>query len=465
MVIRVSLLFCLFFGFTPHLVEAQELDLDSFRMIRERVNGYLPSTVFQIIGENEDTYQLAVYKYHSSDQTRRLTLGRIEISKSVFDQTPQTVGAKLVSIDNNGELSLEHPENGRIERIPEFVPHEEVVCEVPATRGTAHTTPAEHVLSEAEKSDQEQEELAAKIAERDRIYNQMIQDYDWFEKERTKIIERLSKSNPNFLSELKGKWHDSKSKRVYPKSAVQQTLLRELLTTMVDEARFKQEPVRAERILTALTLYGEFGTVPAYRTLPNLYWAHQSIKNRAQQAAWKNVEVPTVLDPKNKIQSAFGKSRLSVVLATSQYSTWNAGDFQLSNIMMNEMGPTTRDIFDFLAADEAGLIATQQSAPAITHYVSPVGLVPYSQKASINSQEQRARQRLSAKALAEFLPFKNKDYPAWFFSPQVTIYDSSELPEINRLDQTDKTGLIRTPKGTHEKRINSRYFASGRENR
>lgn len=417
---------------------AQQNNDARFKYNSSQFRTYGRGTLFEEIKRNADTVELGVYSSKVVSGVGRQMISQIEVAISEWDsdsfQLPDNV-----QVNEDGQIFIKH--RIKDEFFPIFSLAGDPVCR--AESATSSSSTAEEWIEEISQAVEQQEEISESgdtaLQKKQIIYEQMIEDYGWFENKRSELIRKLG--GPAFLGQVES-----------ADSNAQQSLAISVLEAFAKSETFIKDPERAERIFVALTLYGEFGTVDSYRSLPNLYWAHQSIKNRERFSAWKNQEIKPQFDPKNIAQEAFGGTRLSVVLVDSQYSTWNLGDRQLSTILMNKMGPITREIMDFIAADDAGLIQTEGSSSVITHYVSPVGL---SSDSSFTKQNEKKRDRLSSKAFEEMLLDRN--YPSWWFSSEFKVYSSDEYPKLIRLDQDDGSSL--------DSKINPRHFAGARENR
>lgn len=300
------------------------------------------------------------------------------------------------------------------------------------------------------------QELEEQIKVKNKINAQLKEDWQWFIAMRKRILgvsdETIMKDGLNG-----GKSRKNPTAKI---AGVQQRFVSRFLKEIRSEKRFVDDPKRAERLLVAMTLYGEFNTVN-HRTLPHLFWAQQVIQNRTTLAPWKDRAIDTRYDPKGDASEFFKKanaSRGSIVLASSQFSSWNPGDANLSKIILNSGGTQSDDIFEFVAAQDAGLIVAKDNAqlPILTHYVSP-GSLP------VATQEKREKNEVLEKGLPkveaqEFLV--DRVYPKWWFDSDTLMrYTSQDLPEIIRLDQSDKAGLLSTPPGIYNTRVNPRHFA------
>jgi len=301
----------------------------------------------------------------------------------------------------------------------------------------------------------ERQQLENKIKTKDALNRQLNEDWQWFIDMRKRIMiisdEAIIKDGLNGSS--------SRRNPTAKIASVQQRFMSRFLKEIQSEKKFVEDPKRAERLIVALTLYGEFNT-NAHRSLPHLFWANQVIQNRANLSPWKDQAIDSRYDPKGEASQFFrsaNANRASMALVKSQFSSWNPGDSNLSKIILANSSIQTRDIVEFVAAQDAGIVVTKDNKelPILTHYISP-GSLP------IASQEEREKnegleKRLPKVEAQEFLV--DRIYPNWWFdSGTLQRYTSQDLPEIIRLDQDNKAGLVSVAAGSYESKVNPRHF-------
>ncbi len=381
----------------------QAQDIGEFYMLKKDRPGIgSANTLFEVVAGESGKFQAIVYQLDSTKSKsgvyERNEVRRVDLSSTEFYSIDkQAIPYELL---NGGKrLSFKHP--FRNERV-EFINLPESRCAgVPQLDDKVDTKKeTDQFLGEVEKKLEEQpsspdaslpsvspktvgalplpplpfnnrdeELLKLRMQVRDEIYQQLKDDFE-------KVYRpHMAK----FIEELDGLESDSK-KRFKKREAI-----KKLLEKMKKDPKF-QGPAgeeRAARLITALTLYGEFGTegrsvLSHHRTLPHLFWSLTTINNRAKMQRFVNMD-PQVRT--EKLGNFLERGRAAVSLNGNEYSAWRFQDSKSEEILrLGESAATQRafdDIADFIGAYDAGLITTKngEAVPPLIFYVSPYALL------------------------------------------------------------------------------------------
>lgn len=376
--------------------------------------------------------------------------------------------------NDRGEYSIrvKHPENGRFDEVrwaegkPLYLkpkdqsppPRPETskppVCQPPPSTAQMTIDQSQQIIKAAQTTSQSERKA--------RILLDLQTDMKWFESTMAEILgmkEIETAQGAQSLREVVKDGLQGRSAREYSFSDIseaQRVAMHSLLDQMSKQEVFKKNPERADRLLVALTLEGEFRRNDKrhrHRTLAHLFWAYESMKNRAKVS---NISENWKLRYR-KINSEFTEdepelekfliNRLGgVVLATDQYSAWNLGDATLSDILTGssrQIDPNIKlDILDFVAAADAGFISVDEDEklpfPFLTHYVSP-------------------------KSLPQ-LKDGSPRYPPHWTARNFKVFKAESLPKIFRKDLKDHSrSLVSFPADTDQSKVDPNWFEGGIE--
>ena len=416
--------------------------------------GYQANTLMMKVTQKNDRVEVAILKFvNKGDHNYRIRRPQtIILSKSDWDDEAQfaSISADNLSLTSVSEgqwnVRVKHRRLNRYDLIvnPDYSPirfslspqldgQVPVVCDPPSALQEIN-----QVLDKAEKEqvqrDQTKKENDPQAAKKQIVLEQLKVDLAW----QSEILdETIERRKLRALLESK----DVKA---------QQIVMHALLQAAATNPEFQTDPSRLDNLMLYNTLYGEFRTKSDknnHRTLAHLFWATESIENRLKVSPKSPRRRARIQNIQDDYMSAIPKERWSlfngrlsgVVLASKQYSSFNLGDGNLSQILTGDASradPQIQvDVSDFIAAYRAGYIkVAKEPRPAITHYVSPESLTRY---------------------------------PDWWKNSDVfqVFKGKSSLPAVSRSDLGDaraKSLKSAEPKAD-ESRIDPKWFEGGKE--